>query len=91
MKVIGFPERRHTPFCPKCYAQCASILLVFLAKEEAGIEYQEKLCSVEASHDPEAHRMVIQRLEVKIPLEIVTSGRSRTKFERPVEKLKIQR
>ena len=84
MEVLGLPESRHT-LCLKCYAQCASILLVFLAKAEAGIENKEKLRSVEASHDPKAHRMVIQGLEIKIPLEIVTSGRSRTKFERPME------
>ena len=81
MKVFGFPESHHT-ICLKCYAQCASVFLVFLVKAEAGIECQEKLRSDEASHDPKAHTMVIQRLEIKIPLVIVTSGKSWTKFER---------
>ena len=83
MKVVGFPESRHT-LCLKCYAWCVSVLLIILTKMKASIDSQEKHRSPETCLDPMAHWMVIKRLEIKIPLEIVTSGRSRTKFQQSV-------
>ena len=82
MKVLGFPESRHT-LCHKCYVLCVSVLFFILTKTEAGIESQEKHCSVDTSHDPKACWVDIQ-----IPLAIV---RRRRRFKGPVEKLKIQR
>ena len=75
MMIVG--ESRHT-LCLMCYASCVSIPL---------FESQDKRCSVEASHDPKARWMVIKGLEIQIPLAIVPSRRSRTKFKGPVEKL----